>query len=146
MDNQAQSVVFKEDTGSIAITMQVTTNFPGQLPDDGALRTNALASHPNENFLQMSTCATGYKPARFVDSIHSLDRFRSIRTRHAFVACPEGTVEFIFSSKDEDFEKGRVVFNLFLSSFRVEMINQPDRPARRLPCLNSPHRLAFRQD
>jgi hypothetical protein len=127
VDNQAQSVVFKEDTGSIAITMRVTTNSPGQLPDDGALRTNALAIHPNENFLQMSSCATGYKPARFVDSIHSLDRFRSIRTRHAFVACPEGTVEFIFSSKDEDFDKGRVVFNLFLSSFRVEMIQEPAR-------------------
>ena len=128
VDNQAQSVVFKEDTGSIAITMRVTTNSPGQLPDDGTLRTNALAINPNENFLQMSSCATGYKPARFVDSIHSLDRFRSIRTRHAFVACPEGTVEFIFSSKDEDFDKGRVVFNLFLSSFRVEMIQEPAKP------------------
>ena len=69
------------------------------MPDDDTLRGLALAINPNENFLQLSTCATGYKPARFVDSIHSLDPLRSIRSRHAFVACPEGIVEFIFSSK-----------------------------------------------
>jgi hypothetical protein len=128
VDNQSQSVVFKESTGSITITMRVTTNSPGLMPDDDTLRALALAIHPNENFLQLSACATGYKPARFVDSIHSLDPLRSIRSRHAFVACPEGIVEFIYSSKDEAFDKGRVVFNLFLTSFRVEMIKEPVKP------------------
>ena len=128
VDNQSQSVVFKESTGSIAITMRVTTNSPGVMPDDDILRGLALAINPNENFLQLATCPTGYKPARFVDSIHSLDPLRSIRSRHAFVACPEGIVEFIYSSKDEAFDKGRVVFNLFLTSFRVEMIKEPAKP------------------
>jgi hypothetical protein len=102
--------------------MRVTTNSPGAMPDDETLRANALAANPGASILQTSSCATGYKPARFVDTIRSLDPMRSVRTRHAFVACPEGTVEFLFSSKDEAFDKGRVVFNLFLSSFRVEMI------------------------
>jgi hypothetical protein len=128
VDNQSQSVVFKESTGSIAITMRVTTNSPGVMPDDDTLRGLALAINPNENFLQVSSCATGYKPARFVDSVHSLDPLRTIRSRHAFVACPEGLVEFIYSSKNETFDKGRVDFNLFLSSFRVEVIKEPVKP------------------
>jgi len=128
VDNVSQSVVFRENTGSVAITMRITTNSPGVMPDDDTLRGLALAIHPNENFLQLSTSPTGYKPARFVDSIHSQDPLRSIRSRHAFVACPEGMVEFIYSSKDETFDKGRVIFNLFLTSFRVEMIKEPVKP------------------
>jgi hypothetical protein len=122
VENETQSVLFKESTGSFSIAMRVTTNSPGALPDDGTLRTNALAANPGASILQTSSCATGYKPARFVDTLRSLDPKRSVRSRHVFVACPEGIVEFQFSSKDEAFEQGRVAFNLFLSSFRVEMI------------------------
>jgi hypothetical protein len=131
VDAGNQSVLFNESTGSITIAMRVTTNSPGVLPGDDLLRTNALAANPGGDFLQVAGCATGYGPARFVDTTRSLDPFHSVRTRHAFVACPEGIVEFMFSSKDLDFDKGRVVFNLFLSSFRVERIEQqPVKPAQ----------------
>jgi hypothetical protein len=126
--NETQSVVFKENTGTIAITMRVTTNSPGVMPDEDTLRSFALAANPGAAVLQVSGCATGYKPARFVDTARSLDPARNIRTRHAFVACPEGMVEFMFSAKDQDFDKGRVVFNLFLSSFRVEIIKEQVKP------------------
>jgi hypothetical protein len=126
-----QSVLFKEDTGRIAITMCVTTNSPGRLPADDTLRSNALAANPGAAFLQISSCATGYRPARFIDSTVSLDPVRNIRTRHAFVPCPEGVVEFVISAKEQDFNnKGRVVFNLFLSSFRVETIESQVKPPR----------------
>jgi hypothetical protein len=128
VDLQTQSVLFKENNGSIAMTMRLTTNSPGALPDDGTLRTNALAANPGGDILQVSGCATGYKPARFVDTVRSLAPFHSVRTRHAFVPCPEGIVEFMLSSKEEDFDQGRVVFNLFLSSFRVEIIKEPVKP------------------
>jgi hypothetical protein len=129
LDKEDQSVTFKEDTGSIAITMLVTTNSPGVLPNDGALRTMALAIDPNESFLQAGSCATGYKPARYVDSIHAIDPYHLIRTRHAYVSCPDGLVEFVYSAKNEAFDKGRVVFNLFVSSFRLEKLVQ-QKPAR----------------
>lgn len=125
-----QSVLFQEDTGRIAITLRVTTNSPGRLPADDTLRSNALAANPGANFLQISSCATGCRPARFVDSTVSLNPVRNIRTRHAFVPCPDGLVEFVFSAKNQDFEKGRVVFNLLLSSFRVETIENQVRPPR----------------
>lgn len=129
VDKEDQSVVFKEDTGTTAITMRVTTNSPGATPDDDTLRAMALAIHPQENFLQLSSIPTGFKPAPFVDSIHGSDASHSVRSRHAFVACPDGLVEFIFSSKDEAFEDGRIVFNLFMSSFRVEkLITAPKKP------------------
>ncbi len=128
--NDTQSVLFKEDTGSIAIAMRVTTNSPGAMPEDNNLRDSALAADPGATVLQVSGCATGYHPARFVDTARSLDPTRNIRTRHAFVACPEGMVEFMFSAKDQDFDKGRVVFNLFLSSFRVEIIKEPGKLPR----------------
>ncbi len=127
---EAKSVVFKEDSGSISIAMRVTTNSPGAMPEDDTLRASALAANPGGSILQTSSCATGYKPARFVDTVRSLDPNRSIRTRQAFVACPEGIVEFMFSSKEEDFDKGRVVFNLLLSSFRMEMIKEQVKPPR----------------
>jgi hypothetical protein len=124
VDTGAKSIVFNEDTGIIPITLRVTTNSPGIMPDDDTLRTNALAADPGGAVIQVAGCATGYKPARFVDTTRGVDAIHNIRTRHAFVACPEGMVEFIFSSKDQDFDKGRVIFNLFLSSFRLEMIEQ----------------------
>ncbi len=128
VDNTAQSVVFKLDTGAIAITMRVTTNSPGLLPPDDTLRTNALAANPGAALLQISSCATGYKPARFVDTTVSLDPTRNFRTRHAFVPCPDGLVEFIFSAKEQDFDQGRVAFNLLLSSFRVEILGNQFNP------------------
>ena len=125
VESETKSVVLRESAGTISITIRMTTNSPGVLPDDNALRASALAADAGGAFLQIAGCATGYRPARFVDSVRSLDPKRAFRTRHAFVACPEGMVEFVFSSKDEAFDKGRVVFNLFLSSFRLEMIQQP---------------------
>jgi len=125
-----QSVLFKEDAGRIAITLRVTTNSPGRLPADDTLRSNALAANPGAAFLQISTCATGSKPARFIDSTVSLDPARNIRTRHAFIPGPDGLIEFVFSARDQDFDKGRVVFNLLLSSFRVETLESQVRPHR----------------
>jgi hypothetical protein len=125
VDNGGKSILFNEDTGAIAITLRVTTNSPGVMPDDDTLRTNALAADPGGAVIQVAGCATGYRPARFVDTTRGVDAIHNIRTRHAYVACPEGIVEFVLSTKDQDFEKGRVVFNLFLSSFRVEMMEQP---------------------
>jgi hypothetical protein len=122
VENGTQSVVFNEATGSIVIAMRVTTNWPGVMPGDDALRASALAANPGGAVLQVAGCATGYQPARFVDTTRVLDSLRTLRTRHAFVACPEGIVEFMFTAREPDFDKGRVVFNLFLSSFRVEII------------------------
>ena len=130
VENETRSVVFKDNAGSNSIAICVTTNSPGAMPDDDTLRARALAANPGGSVLQTSGCATGYKQARFVDTVRSLDPRHSIRTRHAFVACPEGMVEFILTSKDEAFEKGRMIFNLFLSSFRVEMIREQEKPER----------------
>jgi hypothetical protein len=131
VDKEAQSVTFREDTGSIAITMGVTTNSPAVMPADNALRQMALAIDPNESFLEFGSCATGYKPARFVDSIHAVDPYHLIRTRHAYVTCPDGLVEFIYSAKNDAFDSGRVVFNLFVNSFRVEkLVLSPEKPSR----------------
>jgi hypothetical protein len=128
VESQTQSVLFTDSAGSLSILMRVTTNSPGVMPEDGTLRTNALAANPDGTVLQVSSCATGYKPARFVDTLRSLDSKHSIRMRHVFVPCPDGMVEFLYSSKDEAFEKGRVIFNLLLSSFRVEMIKEQVKP------------------
>ena len=131
VDKEGQSVTFREDAGRISISMVVTTNYPGAMPGDGILRTNALALNPNESFLQLASCGTGYKPARFVDSIHAVDPYHLIRTRHAFVSCPDGLVEFIYSAKDDAFNAGRVVFNLFVSSFHVEkLVLTQEKPLR----------------
>jgi hypothetical protein len=128
VDAAEQSVVLKEDAGSITFSLQVTTNSPGVMPEDDTLRAKALAADPGGNFLQIAGCATGYKPARFVDTTRNPDPLHTLRARHAYVPCPEGIVEFRLVTKEEDFDKGRAVFNLFLTSFRLEIIKEPAKP------------------
>jgi hypothetical protein len=124
-----KSVIFTDKTnGAIAITLQVTTNSPGVMPDEDTMRDKALAANPGGSFLQLASCSTGYQPARFVDTFRRIAEGLSIKTRHAFIACPEGTVEFVLRANGEGFDQGRQVFNLLMSSFRMEQVKKPEPP------------------
>jgi hypothetical protein len=125
VEEDKQRVVFKDKAGGMSITVQTTTNWPGAMPGDDILRSRALAANPGGNFLQLGSSPTRYRAAKFVDSFRTVDNDLTVKRRHAFVSCPEGLVEFIFSSSSADFEKGRLAFGLLLSSFQLEMAKPP---------------------
>lgn len=127
---EKMSVVFTDKAGTTAITLRMTTNSPGVMPEDDALRDRALAANPGGTFLEMSTCATGYLPAKYVDSLRTVAPDLSLKVRHAFLACPEGAVEVVCSANGSAFEDARVAFNALMSSLRVEQVKQQEpRPA-----------------
>jgi hypothetical protein len=120
VDPSSQTISFKSADEKTAITVQVTTNFPGELPASDVLQTRALQDMPGSALLQSSTCPTGYKPGCFFDLVRLQREGLSVRYRHVYVACPEGTVEFVFGTDNADFEHKRFIFSGLLSSFRLE--------------------------
>lgn len=121
VDAQNKSLVFRSADEKTAITFQVTTNFPGTLPSADVLRARAAEQTPGAGILQSSVCATGYKAGYFFDLVRPLKQGLSVRFRHVYVACPEGTVEFVFATDNEIFEKQRFVLNFLLNSFHYEV-------------------------
>jgi hypothetical protein len=125
---EKRSVVFMDKAGTTAITLRATTNSPGLMPEDDVLRSTALAAYPGGTFLEISTCPTGYNPAKCVDLVRTISPALSLRVRHAFVACPEGAVEVVCAANGAVFEDARVVFNAMMSSLRVEPVKKEQPP------------------
>ncbi|MGA3180396.1 MAG: hypothetical protein ABSF38_08655 [Verrucomicrobiota bacterium] len=122
------SVVFTDKDGTTAITLKATADSPGVMPDEEVLRSKALAANPGGTNLEWSTCPTGYKPAKVADSVRTVTSSLSLKVRHAFVACPEGTLEVICAANGVDFENACVVFNALISSLQVELVNKAETP------------------
>ena len=120
IDSDKRSIVFTDASGSTAITMQVTTNSPGGLPPDDTLHEQAVSADAGGSFIQLVGANAGGHPCRYVDTVRLMHNDLAIRTRYVFVQTSEGIVDFIYTSKSEDFEKGRIVLNQVLNSFRVE--------------------------
>ena len=120
VDPHDKSVLFRSADERTAISFQVTTNSPGQLPPEDILRAAAIEQTPGSAFLQSSVCATGYKAGCFVDLVRTSREKMSVRFRHVYVPCPEGMAEFVFATDNEDFDRQRFVLNAFLNSFRYE--------------------------
>jgi len=125
---EKNSVVFTDKDGTTAITLKATTESPGVMPEDEVLRSRALAANPGGTFVEMSTCPTGYNPAKYVDSVRTLAPNLSLKVRHAYVACPEGAVEVVLAANGPGFEDARMVFSALMSSLRVERVKQPEPP------------------
>ena len=120
VDAPNKSLLFKSANEKTAITFQVTTNFPGELPAQEVLRSKALEETPGGGILQTSFCPTGYKPGCFFDLVRLMREGLSVRYRRVYVACPEGTLEFVFATDNSEFEGQRFIFSNFLNSFRLE--------------------------
>jgi hypothetical protein len=132
VDPASKSLFFKSVDEKTAITVRATTNFPGELPPHDVLQAKALADTPGAALLQSSTCPTGYKPGLFFDLVRLQREGLSVRYRHVYVACPEGTVEFIFGADNADFERKRPIFSALVNSFHLETgKSAPSTPANR---------------
>jgi hypothetical protein len=120
IDPLNKSVVFKTADDKTAITVRVTTNYPGQLPDQETLKAQVLQDTPGATVIMESSCPTGVRPSPFFDLVRNLREGISIRFRHVYVACPNGVVELVFATDSSTFDKDRFIFSNFANSFRIE--------------------------
>jgi hypothetical protein len=112
----------------VGISMQVTANYSGGLPDGETLKRTVLQKYTGGAVLRSTGCRTGAGLGWIVDVKRVLDKNSSLITRHAFVPWPSGSVEFVFSTNSEDFEKYRNAFANLLSSFQIERYQPRKEP------------------
>lgn len=120
VDPVNKSILFKSADEKTAISFQLTTNAPGQLPDQEVLRAKVTVQTPGAGIIQASTCSSGYKPGCFFDLVRILREGMSVRFRHVYVPGAEGMTEFVFATDNKDFESQRFIFSNFVNSFRLE--------------------------
>ncbi len=114
-----RSIKFTSGTGISAITVQFTTNYPGQLPKLEKLRDQVAANHPGASLVASSVSATDFGPAQTFELFQPADGGLMLRIRDVYVAYPEGSVELTFSCNDADFDKQKLGFARLLNSFHL---------------------------
>jgi hypothetical protein len=117
---EKNSIVFTEPNGTTVITVKATLEWPNVMPEEERLRGKALAANPGGTLGEISTCPTGYSPAKVVDSTREITSSLSLKFRHGFIACPEGTLEVICAANGANFDAAKEVFNSLMSSLKVE--------------------------
>jgi hypothetical protein len=120
VDEASRKIIFTDQSGQSAVTVQFTTNFPGTLPAQDILRAQVLQAHPGASILQYSVCPTSYRPGALFDLVRAPAPHVVQKIRHAYVAQPAGQVEFVLSASDDEFEKDRLIFMALARAFRVE--------------------------
>jgi hypothetical protein len=127
---EKNSVVFTDTGGTTAITLKATLEWPGVMPEEERLRGKALAANPGGTLGELAACPTGYTPGKLVDSAREITPTLSLKIRHGFVACPEGTLEVICAANGANFDAAKETFNAMMSSLKVERV-KPEETAGR---------------
>lgn len=127
VDENGRKIIFTDQSGKSAVTVQFTTNSPGTLPEKDVLQAQALQAHPGAGIVQYSVCPTSYRPGVFFDLVRVPAPQVVQKIRHAFVPQPDGEVEFVLAASDDEFEHDRLVFMAVLRAFRVDPL-RPKQP------------------
>jgi hypothetical protein len=125
---ESRSIVFTSESGASAITMQVTTNYPGTLPKMEELRDLVAKKHPGASLVQSSSCISDYGSGLCFDLFQPTQNNLTVRIRDAYFSYPEGSFEFTLTCNSADYDKSRLSFAWLLNSFRL----QPE-PAKKEP-------------
>ena len=120
LDEASRKIIFTSPSGRSAVTIQLTTNSPGKLPEEDILRAQVLQAHPGAKILQYSVFATGDRPGVFFDLERAPAPQVVLKIRHAFMAQPAGLVEFVLSASDDEFDKNISLIMGMSRGFRVE--------------------------
>jgi hypothetical protein len=126
-DEAGRKIIFTDQSGRSAVTVQFTTNSPGKLPAEDILQAKALQAHPGAQIVRHAVCSTSYQPGVFVDLVRVPAPGLVQRMSHAFVAQPAGQVEFVLAASDDEFGRGKIVITDMLGSFRVAPL-KPKQP------------------
>ena len=127
VDESGRKIIFTDQSGKSAMTVQFTTNSPGTLPPRDILRAQALQAQPGAGIVQCAVCPTSQRPGLFFDLVRMPAPQLVQKVRHAFVAQPGGQVEFVLSASNDEFEKNKLVLMAVLRDFRAEPL-KPKKP------------------
>jgi len=126
-DPASHKLIFTNPSTRSAVTILFTTNSPGKLPAKDALLERALLAHPMAPVVGSGVCSTSYQPG----VLFELERITSPghvqRISHAFVPQPDGEVEFILATPDDEFGRAKHAFTDMLRTFRVTLL-KPKQP------------------
>jgi hypothetical protein len=126
-DEAGHKIVFTDESGRSALTVQFTTNSPGTLPSKDVLQAQAQRAHPGFNIVASGVCPTSYQPGLYFDLVRVAGPGLVQRTRHAFVTQPAGQVEFVLVGTDDEFGLGKPAITGMLSAFRAAPL-KPKQP------------------
>jgi hypothetical protein len=127
LDPASRKIIFTSPSGRSAVTIQLTTNSPGILPEKDILQAKVLQAHPGANILQYAVFATGSRPGVFFDLARVPAPQVVQKIRHAFMAQPSGLVEFVLSASDEEFDKNISLIMGMSRGFRLDPL-KPKQP------------------
>jgi hypothetical protein len=122
VDEPGRKVTFTSPSGQSALTVQFTTNSPATLPAKEFLKELVLRDHPGAAIFNSAVCPTGYRPGVLFDLANIPSPRVVQKIRHAFVAGPDGDVEFVLFASDEEFDQNKLVFMAMLGAFRVDPV------------------------
>jgi hypothetical protein len=105
VDEASRKLIFTSLSGRSAVTIQLTANFPGELPDKDVLRDKVLQAHAGARILRYSVFATGSQPGVFFDLERAPAPRLVQKIRHVYVAQATGLVEFVLSAGSEEFDQ-----------------------------------------
>ncbi|MGD0812569.1 MAG: hypothetical protein ABSA83_03110 [Verrucomicrobiota bacterium] len=129
VDAASRKIIFTSPSGRSAVTIQLTTDSPGELPGEDILRAKALQAYPGAKILQYSVFATsgGTQTGVYFD----LERVPAPKVvqkiRHAFMAQPTGLVEFVLSASGEEFDNNLPLIMGMSRGFRLDPL-KPKQP------------------
>ncbi|MGP8236888.1 MAG: hypothetical protein ACLQVW_15945 [Limisphaerales bacterium] len=110
VNEESRSIVFTAADGTSAITVRVTTNFPATLPRMEDLRDMVAKKYPGASVVQSGPCVSDYGTGLCFDFVQPAQNGLALRIRDAYVPCPTGSFEFIFSCNGDDYDKNRLSF------------------------------------
>lgn len=114
-----RSITFTANTGDSVITMRFTTNYAGSLPKEETLRDTVAGNHGTASLVGTASSRTDLGALETFDLFQPAANGLIVRLRDAFVAYPEGSVEFMFSCNNTDFDKQKLGFSRLVYSFRM---------------------------
>jgi len=115
-----QSIVFTSVTGSSVITVKMSTNYAGALPQMEQLRDQVAIKHATASLVQTSPCRTSCGTGLLFDLFQPATSNLTMRIRDGFISFPEGSFEFTLSCDLREYDKHRLAFAGLLNSFRLQ--------------------------
>ncbi|HEX4120051.1 MAG TPA: hypothetical protein VH619_05425 [Verrucomicrobiae bacterium] len=113
-----RKIVFTSTLCASVMTIRFTTNYAGKLPPRDNLRDEVAAKYPAASLVSSRVCYTDYGQGQYFELFQPTSGNLMLKMRDAYVAVPEGSVEFTLSCNGSDYDKQKLYFARLLNSFR----------------------------
>lgn len=117
-----QRIDFKSPDGKIAYSLILTNTFAGTAPDEDQLKSQAEALYPGSSVLQTGAAIAPTGNGQYVDVFRLFLNGARMTTRHAYLPFKDQTLEVVFTSESQSFEKNRRELTSLIGTFKMEPV------------------------